>query len=237
MHDANTRMITNETDKNIYHANIVIGREKTQDFILEILEKNLNFYAKANPDFLLIEKESFGIDDARDLERWATGKPLIGEIKVSLVAAKSITFEAQNALLKVLEEPTLGTYIFIKLENLGGILPTFISRVRVLNIPKDNKRENIFDKNNTKDKSYNFFNSKIKERLSIIHSLSKKEDKDNMKEIIKNLEIISYQNYTSVITRDNSKTQAMKNILTAKIFAATRGSSPKMLLEWLSCVL
>jgi DNA polymerase III delta prime subunit len=203
----------------IHHANIVLGNSR--DFIFNILEKDLNFNIKANPDFLLVENDFFGIDDARDLEKWAMGKPLIGEVKVSLIIIKSITHEAQNALLKVLEEPTIGTYIFINLENLGGLLGTFLSRVRVLN-PSG--------QNNTEDSNaHKFLNSKIKEKLSIIQSLSKKENKSETKELIKNLEGVAY--------KSNFKSQDLKSILTAKIFASTRGSSPKMLLEWLSCVL
>ena len=50
----------------IYHANVVIGNDD-RDFIFGILKDDLNFETKANPDFLLIEKESLGINDARDL--------------------------------------------------------------------------------------------------------------------------------------------------------------------------
>jgi DNA polymerase III delta prime subunit len=214
-------MDINDTNKTLHHANIVVGVGNCKHFVFEILEKNLNFNVTANPDFLFLEKELLGIDDVRDLERWAIGKSLINEVKVSLMIIKSITPEAQNALLKVLEEPTLGTYIFISLENLGGILPTFLSRVRVLNLPKNDLKNN--------PNSKNFLSSNIKEKLAIIKSLSKKEDKNDMKELIKNLEEIAYKN--------NYKPQDMKNILTAKIFASARGSSPKMLLEWLSCVL
>jgi DNA polymerase III delta prime subunit len=226
-------MNTDDTNKKIHHANVVIGRGDNRGFVFEILAKDLNFDVQANPDFLLIEEESFGIDDARNLEKWAIGKPLMGEMKVSLVVAKSITFEAQNALLKVLEEPTLGTYIFINLENLGGILPTFISRVRILQFPVS-ENSNATSAENI---GSNFFNSKIKEKLSIIRSLAKKEDKNDMKEIIKNLEIISYENYIKKTSSGTSGIEDMRNILTAKIFASSRGSSPKMLLEWLSCML
>ena len=58
-----------------------------------------------------------------------------------------------------------------------------------------------------------------------------------MKELISNLEEIYYKSYNKDIANDTEKARAMKNILTAKIFASTKGSSPKMLLEWLSCVL
>lgn len=210
--------------ENLYQSNIVIGRD-CHSFVFAILANKLNFNVNANPDFLLVEKQVLGIGEVRDFERWVIGKPFTGEVKVSLITVKSITFEAQNALLKVLEEPPLGTYIFINLESLGGLLPTFLSRVRILESSKVSE---------TADKSagiqgLKFLRSGIKEKLSIIRSLSKKEDKNEMKELIKNLEEVSYKN--------NFKPNDLKNIITAKIFASGRGSSPKMLLEWLSCVL
>lgn len=207
----------------MHHANVIVG-ENARNFVFEILERDLNFKTQANPDFLLIKNESFGIDDARNFEKWVIGKPLLGGLKVSIMIIKSITHEAQNALLKVLEEPPFGTYIFINIESLGGLLPTFLSRVRILDAPKNNAENN---------NAHKFLNSKIKEKLSLVQTLSKKnpsaDGKNEMKELIKNLEKIAYRN--------NFKHQNLKDILTAKIFASTRGSSPKMLLEWLSCVI
>jgi DNA polymerase III delta prime subunit len=215
----------------LHHANIIVGEQDCRDFVFSVLEKNLNFHIKANPDFLLLESESFGIDDARNLKKWASGKPLIGEIKVYFVITKSITHEAQNALLKVLEEPPAGTYLFISLENLGGLLPTFISRVMVLTPAAPKKI-----KETTESIESKFLHSNINKKLSIIRSLSKNGDKTPMREFIKSLEGISYKNYARKIT-GSAEAKAMKNILTAKIFASARGSSPKMLLEWLSCML
>ncbi len=214
----------------MHHANIIINKEDCRNFVFDIIKNDLDFEVKANPDFLMIKSESFGIDDARDLEKWAIGKPLLGESKVCFLITKSITHEAQNALLKVLEEPPLGTYIFINLESLGGLLPTFISRIRILDLPKLAK--GVFEMPRSQKTPFasevkKFLNSKIKEKLSFIRALSKKEDKNNMKELIKDLEQVAYKN----------SSKNMKNILTAKIFASARGSSPKMLLEWLSCVL
>jgi DNA polymerase III subunit delta' len=209
----------------LHHANVIIG-EDCRDFVFKILKEKLNFNANANPDFLLTEGQFFGIDDVRDFGIWAIGKPLLSDIKVSFIIVKSITFEAQNAMLKVLEEPPLGTYIFISLQSLGGLLPTFLSRVRILDLPK--VQENLADKEE-KSAGSKFLNSDIKGKLALIRSLSKKEDKNEMKDLIKNLEEIAYRNKMSP--------KNLKNVLTAKIFASTRGSSPKMLLEWLSCVL
>jgi len=233
-------METNDTNKKIrlHHANIIIGREGCHEFVFDILSSCLDFDTKANPDFLLLERDFLGIDDARDLERWVIGRPLSGEVKASLLVIKSITHEAQNALLKVLEEPPVGTYIFINLESLGGLLPTFLSRVRVLDI---SSRGTLWDRGSSRvpldNYAQNFLTSNIKEKFALTRSLAKNKYKSPMKELIKNLEEVAYKNYAKDFSKDTDKTKAMKNILTAKIFASTRGSSPKMLLEWLSCVL
>ena len=209
-----------------HHANIIIGKEDYRNFVFDILLKDLNFDTKANPDFLLMESETFGIDDSRNMKKWVSGKPLLGEIKACLIVTNSITLEAQNALLKVLEEPPMGTYIFINIDSLGNLLPTFLSRVKVLDTSVVSEKLDS-----------EFLDSNIKKKLTLIRSLTKNKDKTPMKELLKNLEEIAYKNYAKDIAGDVAKAKAMKNILTAKIFASSRGSSPKMLLEWLSCVL
>lgn len=223
----------------MHHANIIINRKDCKSFIFNILQKDLGFNVKANPDFLMIENESFGIDDARNFGKWAIGKPLIGESKVSFIITKSITHEAQNALLKILEEPSLGTYIFIKLESQGGLLPTFLSRVKILNIEDKDFENDILNKDENKNNAYKFLHADIKNKFSLIQSLSKKTDKNDMKELIKDLEEVAYKEKTSALSGRQAgmiSLNQMRNILKAKIFATSRGSSPKMLLEWLSCV-
>src|SRR3989339_2281293 len=177
----------------MHHANIILSDKDCRDSIYDILIKELNFNVSANPDFLLMEGEPFGIGEARDLERWAIGKPLTGESKVCLIITKTLTSEAQNALLKVLEEPTAGTYFFINLENLGGLLPTIISRVMIL----DNISETKAHGEKSKSDVSKFLNSKIGDRLAVVRSLAKKENKNDMKEFIKNLEEIAYKEKAS----------------------------------------
>ncbi len=209
-------------------ANIVLGGGNASGFVFKMLRETFGFETKANPDFLFLESQSFSIDDARGLEKWALGKSIGGPVKVSYIATKSITLEAQNALLKLFEEPSEGTYIFLHLESLGNILPTFLSRIRVLNFEPASSKKNA-----SESKADNFFNSSLKDRFAMINTMAKSEDKSDIKELIKDLEKIAYGRGA-----ENAKdAEAMKNVLKAKIFTTARGSSPKMLLEWLACVL
>lgn len=208
----------------LHHSNIVLSRGDGRKIVFDILEKDLNFQIERNPDFLLLENDSFGIDDVRELERWSLCKPFGGEVKVSLLVLNSITFEAQNALLKILEEPPLGTYFFITLGSLGNILPTLLSRVRVLDFSRL-ASDAVLDKDVAKD----FLRSGLKQKLSLIKNLAKSENKSDMKNLIRDLERVAYDG--------KSKPDSMKNILIAKTLSSVRGSSPKMLLEWLSCMI
>lgn len=65
-----------------------------------------------------------------------------GAVRLVAVYAGRITTEAQNALLKVLEEPAESTKIVICVPSVAELLPTILSRVMVL----ASERENFFPK-------------------------------------------------------------------------------------------
>lgn len=221
--------------KSIHHANIITGTENCREFVFEILKNDLEFKVEANPDFLLLENDSFGIDDARNIIRWSLGKPLSGEIKISFIISKTLTREAQNALLKVLEEPPLGTYFFIWLENLGGLLPTFISRTKVLDARSKEGYKDLARKEKPEKKiARDFLNADFQKRISMSRSICKNRDKNEIAEILKELERIAAENLRA--SSHPAKFKSLKNTLTAKILSSTKGSSPKILLDWLSFV-
>lgn len=206
--------------KELHHANIIVEQNNSCNFVFDILKNQLDFLVQNNPDFLLLENLNFGIDEARNFGAWIINKPLVGEVKVAILLVKSITHEAQNALLKILEEPPIGTYIFIQVGSLGGILPTFLSRLRILNVPKE-----FSDTSGGSE----FLKGDIKKKFLIIKTLARKVDKSEMQKLIGNLEENAY--------KTSSDNLDLKNILKAKVFANIRGSSPRILLEWLACVL
>lgn len=224
-----------------HHANIIFGTGDCKGALFEIFEKDLNFKIKQNPDFLLLENETFGIDDARNFGLWAIGKPLSGDVKVSLIVTNSITVEAQNALLKLLEEPPLGTYIFINLASLGNLLETLLSRIRVFKIDDIVGVVNFKNKinGNYSDEAGQFLKETIGKRFAMVRTLSSKENKTDMKNLIKDLEEVSFSNHFGVGKGGFKTVEAdkLKNILLAKAFVSARGSSPKMILEWLSCMI
>jgi len=77
-------------------------------------------------------KLSLGIEDVKNMQKKLFLKPFRGEKKaVILKEAHLLTSEAQNALLKVLEEPPVNTIIILTAESADTLLPTVRSRCTI----------------------------------------------------------------------------------------------------------
>ena len=87
-------------------------------------------------------KERIGIDQVRDVIRRGQFSPVQGKRKVCLVSrAETLTTEAENALLKVLEEPTRDLVFLLLAVHPADVLPTILSRSRVVRLPSRSSRE------------------------------------------------------------------------------------------------
>jgi DNA polymerase III delta prime subunit len=81
---------------------------------------------------------SIGIEDIKQMQKKLFLKPLKGETKaVILEDAELLTIEAQNALLKVLEEPPQHTLIVLSTNTKETLLPTIISRCQLIQLEEE----------------------------------------------------------------------------------------------------
>ncbi len=75
------------------------------------------------------EGKSLGVDDARSLQRLIDVRPYEGGRAVVVIeSAHDMTTQAQNALLKTLEEPPGHVVLILLAETLSPLLPTILSR-------------------------------------------------------------------------------------------------------------
>lgn len=83
------------------------------------------------------DRKSIGVEAAREIRRWASIEPndLDGKFFVIHDAA-ALTLQAQNALLKILEEPCEGVWFFLLTENASEIIPTVRSRAPTLTMQR-----------------------------------------------------------------------------------------------------
>ena len=117
-----------------------------------------------NPDFFLLESESgkIKIEQIREMQRKIAEKPIISNNKVYIINdSDTMTPEAQNCLLKTLEEPPEYITIILICSNENNLLATIKSRCTRLyfeqlsnddikeyiniNFPEENIDENILE--------------------------------------------------------------------------------------------
>ena len=91
----------------------------------------IEFDDNNNPDFILIEPEenSIKIDQIREMQRKVAEKPIVSDNKVYIIDdSDTMTSEAQNCLLKTLEEPPEYVTIILICSNEDNMLSTIKSR-------------------------------------------------------------------------------------------------------------
>lgn len=212
-----------------HHANLIVGRVDPKNIVKEVLKNDLSFEVEKNPDYFIFEKETFGIDEARIFEKWSIGKPFVGEKKASLLIFDSITVDAQNALLKLLEEPKAGTYVFIYSNYDIDFLPTFLSRIRICNASDLLEKEE-----ESKTTSKKFSSQKKFNKISFINDITKKDD--SKKIIQTTLDEIENNLYNEISGVSRSNLRKLKAVLKAKKYISKKNIPSKNILEWLFSV-
>lgn len=125
---------------------------KEQDEICNSCKSCIEFDSNNNPDFLCIEPDgnSIKIEQIRELQKKIQEKPIISNKKVYIIDnADSMTKEAQNCLLKTLEEPPEFATIILIGSNENAFLTTIKSRCMILHF---NLIEDSYIKKYLKDK-------------------------------------------------------------------------------------
>lgn len=119
---------------------LIIGQStKTREKSKQIAQTLGIDLKKVSPDISIIkaQKNTVSISDIRSIKSTIFQKPLLEKLKVTIIEdAHLMSHEAQNALLKLLEEPPTHALIILESQNKEGILKTIQSRVINMNLPK-----------------------------------------------------------------------------------------------------
>jgi len=90
---------------------------------------------------IVVPKLSIGIEDIRIIQNHLSLKPYMFPYRTVIVKeAQLLTPEAQNAFLKLLEEPPSYCLIFLLTTNEDLLLPTIISRCRLIKLSDEDSR-------------------------------------------------------------------------------------------------
>jgi DNA polymerase III delta prime subunit len=171
----------------------------------------------ANPDFFYQSYNNYGIEESRELRSRATLRA-VGKRRVFVIEAATITTEAQNALLKTLEEPVADVLFIFVIPSPFSLLPTLRSRAQILNLGQVSKSEEVID---TKQ----FLSATPQKRLDLLKPLLEKgdDDKRDMGAII---------TFLSALERGCRKSpEGLHAIYRARKYIADKGALVKPLLE------
>jgi DNA polymerase III delta prime subunit len=216
-------------DSLTHHAYALTGEApETVPALLSALKKSTGMNVKGNPDVHIESYEVMGIDESRSLKEAATRKAVTGGKKVFVMSAERVTKEAQNALLKLFEEPAADTHFFLIVPSLDILLGTLRSRLFVLTAPSAREKE-------ASGRARDFLRSEIPMRLKTIQKLLKNaEEEGGKKELNAFLGEIE-RNLASDEKASNAG--ALREALLAQKYARDRAPSFKLLLEHLALVL
>ncbi|MFZ2167581.1 MAG: hypothetical protein WAV50_01780 [Minisyncoccia bacterium] len=198
------------------------------------VEKELGMTVQGNPDINVLRFGLFSVADARRVSELAAGVAFAGESKVLIIAASRAYHEAQNALLKVFEEPPKGTYLFLIMPSLGGLLPTLRSRVVELESKYEHRTSLI------PEIAKEFLKGGKEERSAIVKRLTSGKDDEKKRElrdeaiaIVNGIEVIAYAN----LKRGGPTATLLSDIATLRAHLYDRSAPVKMILEHLALVI
>ncbi len=174
--------------------------EKTalRHFLVEILKEDITLdMIYSHPDIHNLEvtdKLSIGIEDVKNFQKNLIYKPFQESTQLGIIHdAQKLTHEAQNSLLKALEESGEETIYILTVNNEKNLLPTIRSRSRIVYIQTEQEEAEY-----TLD---NFFDLDLVSQFEIVEKAS--EERDSSIEFINELEAIIKKKFEISIKNGN----------------------------------
>jgi DNA polymerase III delta prime subunit len=221
-----------------HHAFVIEAEaEKGIEIAEAWTKRELGVGAHGNPDVVVLRYGLLTVADARRVADTAAGAPFAGEHKVVIISASRAYHEAQNALLKIFEEPPPGTYLFLILPSLGGLLPTLRSRVQILsNINVGRTTSHI------PEVAEKFISATREKRTALIKKLAAGSDDDERRSnreeaiaIVNGVEALAYQKLKKG-GNTATVTALLSDIAELRSHLYDRSAPVRMILEHLSLV-
>lgn len=199
------------TKTNSLHHGYLFAGEKQNilDNLHTFLEGTMNVNVQGNPDYIRRDIQTFGIDDAREVSNIHVSKSLTGR-RIFIITFSFITIEAQNALLKILEEPHEANHFFIIVPTADILLPTVLSRLVYV--------RSVEGRDVGETEAKKFLKMSKKKRIETVKMLI--EEKEQALSLVKGLQI--------ELRADPKKLEMLIN---SANFLYQRAASVKMILE------
>jgi hypothetical protein len=204
-----------------HHAYLIVGSaEKGHEHALRMLAES-GVPVAGNPDVLSLPATELSVGDSRSLSAFASLNA-IGAKKYIIVSFSRATAEAQNALLKTLEEAPGNSIFFVAVDAEGHVLPTIRSRTVLLRINGE-AGESTDDAKAFLAESYEKRLARVEKMASFV---SKNQDRAPARSFITALLRVAHSNAFPP--------RALRDLLEADRYLRLQGSSTKSILGHLA---
>lgn len=212
-----------------HHAYFIHSFKDAAQHLKDFLKEKFKIGHDRNPDFFHEKFESLGIEDSRRIKELHLSKSFSKDgKKIFIIEASNITNEAQNALLKIFEEPNENSHFFLVMPSSHALLPTLKSRLYILK----SQNHEVLDQDlfNEVEK---FLKLSKKDKIAYVDDMAKdisdeKLDKSNAQEFLAALEVVLYKQ------KGVEAANTLKAILKARDYLNDRSASVKQLLEYVA---
>ncbi len=208
------------------------GIDSTYSYLLEFLK--INNIEREN---IALDEvyESIGVGEVSTIQEHHSERGSNIGKKIILVRTKSINEVAEHALLKVCEEPTEDTIIFILIPSLSSVRGTLRSRAHIVRMPSV---VSAYDK-----VAVEFIKVNKNERMEMIAEIiAKHKDndtsaplRDEARELVDALLTLSHKVYK--FPYGSNDKEKLNHLIQAHKYLSTSGASVKMILEHLALML
>lgn len=213
--------------KEFAKAILCIGEEKPCSNCKSCIE----FDTYNNPDFNILEPEgnSIKIDQIRDLTKKVYEKPVVSDRKVYIInESNCMTKEAQNSLLKTLEEPPEYVTIILIASNENLFLPTIKSRCTKITFNKlaNNELAKVLEKEynytNIPEITFKIADGSVERAISLKDSEEIYTKVDKVFSRLENIDIIDLISNKEEIFKDKEEVIQILNYINLIFFDKIR---------------
>lgn len=205
-----------------------------------------------SPNFLHIKSNQLSVEEAGKIVAFNSQKSFGqngGGNKVALIEINGAGHQAQNALLKTLEEPFPNTYFFITISSASLLLPTIKSRVETHTQADFFEKFGIASASSSDSKIdgptisnqivLHFLGASLAERMEMVKKMAEdagkegEDDSSKLFQFLHDIEITLKDLEKNKLNRRLTKDE-LQSLINVREYFADGGSSKKMLLEYLS---